>query len=258
MNANSLFLKHLEGFQLCCENFYFKIQLSEVPYNKNQAMMNPKAIKSSLFFERSITNYFQLYETKAVSVPYLKLIMDHASSQLSEGLVDLSEPSFFRIGQSLYSDLITYVKKIICKNSNICFQQQHIYDGFDRNKIILFKFFNEKNQREKELPIKIHEIFFVDDDGFIQFNFESFDSDSQSITFGIMLVQKMDFWVKYNRSGPSFELFFPIKIPFGKFRLSSLLLGFLVTVVLTYLILKNLSPYKDKNIANAHLSLYDN
>lgn len=196
--ASSLFLKYLEVYQICCDSFFFRFLISQVPYNKQQVLNNPMAIKSSLQFEKNITNYYHLYDTQVVSFPVVKLVMNHSSSQLNEGFVDLTEPSFFRVGQSLYIEMIDYVKKTICKNSSICFQRHHIYKGFDRNKIILIKFYNEKNQREKELPIKIQDIFFVDENDFIQFNFEAFDSDSSTINFGVMFLQEVDFYVKYN------------------------------------------------------------
>ena len=214
-----------------------------------QSSNNPEKIDITLtFFEdRYLENYY-FQKSKNLSLKNFTINFSGSIITNTPGQIDINLPYIMKLSPEIFSEYLKMIKNVICKNVVECFKRNHVYEGFDGNQRITVIFrSSEKNADNFRVKIFVSEMFFFDDDDFIQYNFDCFEEKTDSVVFGILFMKRIDLIIYYENFGSeNFLMYLNKKESRNHFFIWVILvISFVAALFLTFFLLKLGTPKED-------------
>lgn len=167
-------------------------------------------------------------------------------------LLDLGTPYIFKVPEKVFDVLTNKIQQIVCKKPQQCIFSADLFQGFNQSVKLKFKFQGENN-KSIMITFQIKELFYIDKNDYITYNFDKYTgvSDPIQIYLGLLFLNKMDFGMKYDRhfGNKSYKIYLRDKKNM-KLNVSVILTIIFISLILAFLTTAcMIQRYRAKSIA---------
>jgi len=134
-----------------------------------------------------------------------------------EGVFSYEDPFIFRACTSVYDEVVTQVSRIICKDFKSCQKADDLNPKYDVEQKLSLTFSNNARSgqiKDMKIDFGIADLFSVDSDGLIVFNFGEYrhiEERQNSIILGLLFLRRVNLFIEYSDINKSLDLYMSLR-----------------------------------------------
>lgn len=246
LSKDSDFLNYLQRY-LDQRYIKFSFETNFVHKNAFAVLNNYSAIKTKMTInEQKVYRYFYQSRNDFIGFTKVDLKFSSLNFNIEKLIFDYNLAFMMKVPVSFYEKFVAQMKTIICIVPETCEKEKDLILNYDRSQVLSLYFPEVDSNPDYNIFIKISELFFVDSDGFIQYNLVPANKLDDEVILGLLLLKKLEIsfiFDTYRKTYTNFLVFKDNEIK-NEFYIALVSFSFLLTLMIFFLLLRICKPLK--------------